>query len=76
MKTNTCNALVHLLACALQEEPWFVHGCARGEYATFIDGLYTQEGALLQPIAPIEHPLDVVEANGRSRARWICSHAR
>jgi hypothetical protein len=71
LKTNTCSALVCPLACALrEEEPWSVQGHLRGEYTTAIDGQYTRRGAPLRSVAPIEHLLDVIEADGRSRVRW------
>jgi hypothetical protein len=77
LKTNTCIVLVRPVACALrEEEPWSVHSCAGGNYAIAIDDLYALEGAPLRPVAPIEHPLDVVEADGRSRACRIRSRAR
>jgi hypothetical protein len=64
LKTNTCSSQFHPLACALrEEEPWSVHGCPRGEYATAVTGLYAQEGAPLRPVAPIKHPLDAMEDN-------------
>jgi hypothetical protein len=37
---------------------------------------YAQEGPLLQLGAPIEHPLDVMEADRRSMASWFHFRAR
>jgi hypothetical protein len=64
--------MVRPFACAFQgEEPWFVPSCPGDVYGTVIDGPYIREGAPLWLVAPIEHPLDVMEANGRSRVRQI-----
>jgi hypothetical protein len=63
--------------CAFrEEEPWSTHGCHGDEYATAVTGPYAREVAPLRLLAPIERLfLDVMEANRRSKVRWIRSHA-
>jgi hypothetical protein len=64
LEVKTCRIWVRPFACTFQEEePWSAYGCLGEEYVT----------APLKPVSPIEHPLDVVEADRRSRVRRIRS---
>jgi hypothetical protein len=77
LKTNTCGERVHPFACVFQEEePWSAHG---------VVGMSTRLQLLAHPpekvhysgtVEPIKHPLDVMEADGRSKAHRICSRCR
>jgi hypothetical protein len=75
LEVVACRAVFCPFACTFQEEePWSAHGCPGADvYAIVIDGPYAQEGALLRSIAPIEHPLGVIEADGRATRPFVGS---